>query len=59
MYDERSHRVPDSIVSLSQLYVRPIVRSKSGKEVEFGAKLSVSVARGFAFLEHLSWDVLF
>lgn len=56
MYDERSHQIVDRIVSISQPYVRPIVRGKSGKTVEFGAKLSVSLVKGFAFLDHLSWD---
>ena len=56
MYETHSHQIADRIVSLSQPYIRPIVRGKSGKEVEFGAKLSVSLVGGFAFLDHLSWD---
>ena len=42
MYENRSHRIDDRIVSLTQPHVRPIVRGKAGTPVEFGAKLSVS-----------------
>ena len=30
MYDNRTHSVPDRIVSVSQPFVRPIVRGKAG-----------------------------
>ena len=56
MYDTRTHTIPDRIVSISQPHVRPIVRGKAGKEVEFGAKLSVSLVKGYAYMDHLSWD---
>ena len=56
MYDNRTHSVPDRIVSLSQPWVRPIVRGKAGKPVEFGAKLDISVVDGFTRLEYLSFD---
>lgn len=56
MYDKRSHKISDRIVSLSQPHVRPIVRGKAGKDVEFGAKLSVSLVKGFAYLDRISWD---
>ena len=46
----------DRIVSISQPHVRPIVRGKAGKKVEFGAKLSVSCVKGFIYLDRLSWD---
>jgi len=56
MYDTKSHRVDDRIVSLSQPHVRPIKRGKAGRDTEFGAKLSVSVVDGFSFLDHLRWN---
>ena len=56
MYDNKTHSVPDRIVSLSQPWVRPIVRGKAGKPVEFGAKLDISVVEGFTRLEYLSFD---
>lgn len=56
MYEGRHHRVEDRIVSLSQPHVRPIVRGKSGSEVEFGAKIAVSKVKGCCRIETLSWD---
>lgn len=38
MYNNQTHSVPDRIVSVSQTFVRPIVRGKIAKPVEFGAK---------------------
>ncbi|MCJ7813610.1 transposase, partial [bacterium] len=56
MYDNQTHQVSDRIVSVAQPYVRPIVRGKSGKHTEFGAKFSVSLVKSFTFLDHLDWD---
>jgi len=56
MYDQHSRRVDDRIVSISQPHVRPIKRGKAGSDTEFGAKLSVSMAGGFAFVDRTSWD---
>ena len=57
MYENEVHTVPDRIVSISQPYVRPIVRGKAGAPVEFGAKLDLSIdERGMARLEKLSFD---
>jgi hypothetical protein len=56
MYDKRSHSVEDRIVSLSQPHVRPIVRGKVNAQVEFGAKLAISLVDGYARMEKLSWD---
>ena len=56
LYEHRSRRIDDRIVSLSQPHVRPIVRGKAGSRVEFGAKLSASCSDGFIYLDHLSWD---
>lgn len=56
MYDNRIHSVPDRIVSVSQPFVRPIVRGKAGKPVEFGAKLDISAVDGWTRLEFCSFD---
>jgi len=56
MYESRSHQVEHRIVSMSQPQVRPIVRGKSGKEVEFGAKVSLSLVDGLSYLHRISWD---
>lgn len=56
MYDHNTHTVPDRVVSVSQPFVRPIVRGKPGKPVEFGAKLDISVADGWTRLENHFFD---
>jgi len=57
MYENRVHSVEDRIVSISQPQVRPIVRGKAGKKVEFGAKVSIShLLDGYVSLHRLSWD---
>ena len=56
MYDNHTRSVPDRIVSVSQPFVRPIVRGKAGKPVEFGAKLDISVVDGWTRLECCSFD---
>lgn len=57
MYQNKSKRCDDRIVSISQPHVRPIVRGKQDKPVEFGAKLSVSLNEdGIACVDHLRWD---
>lgn len=56
MYDNKSNRCKDRIVSISQPHVRPIVRGKTGKKVEFGSKLGLVHMDGFVKAETLSWD---
>lgn len=56
MYEHLTHSVSDRIVSVSQPFVRPIVRGKAGKPVEFGAKLDISVVDGWTRLEFCSFD---
>jgi len=57
MYEERTHRITDRIVSISQPHVRPIVRGKAGKKAEFGAKVSISHLKdGYVAVDRLSWD---
>jgi hypothetical protein len=48
--------VPDRIVSLHKDYVRPIVRGKEVKPVEFGAKVHMLLVNGISFIEHLSYN---
>jgi hypothetical protein len=50
------HSVPNRIVSISQPYVRPIVRGKSKSKTEFGVKFSISVVEGYAFIDQMSFD---
>lgn len=56
MYDSGSNRIDDRIVSLSQPWVRPIVRGKQNAPVEFGAKVEMSDIDGFLRIEYLSWN---
>lgn len=56
MHRTKTKSIPHRIVNLHQRYVRPIVRGKEGKKVEFGSKLQVSLSNGFTFLDKLSWD---
>ena len=57
MYESKTNRCDHRIVSISQPHVRPIVRGKLNKPVEFGAKLSVSLnGDGLAHVDSLRWD---
>ncbi len=56
MYRYKTHRCDDRIVSIHQPHVRPIIRGKLNKAVEFGAKLSVSLTeQGLAKVDHIRW----
>jgi len=56
LFKNNKQSIEDRIVSLSQPQIRPLVRGKAGKPVEFGAKLSASCFEGYAFLDRISWD---
>ena len=56
LFDNDKQSIEDRIVSLNQPHIRPIVRGKAGKSVEFGAKLSASCFEGYVFLDRMSWD---
>lgn len=56
MYQSKSQRCDDRIVSLHQPWVRPIVRGKASRPVEFGSKIAISMLDGLAEIERLSWD---
>ena len=48
--------IPNRIVSVSKPYVRPIVRGKKTKTVEFGAKCNNILIDGISFIEKLSFN---
>jgi IS5 family transposase len=55
LYHVDTKSIPDRIVSLFQSHIRSIVRSKARCNVEFGAKILISVTgEGFTFLDRLS-----
>ena len=57
MWDNRVHSVEHRIVSLSQPWIRPIVRGKTKAPTEFGAKFEVVLdEHGFARITQLSFE---
>lgn len=56
MFDHKVHTIENRIVSISQPYIRPIVRGKSKAQVEFGAKLDLSIVKGFGRIEKISFE---
>ena len=55
-YGGRDEKIKDRIVSLYKPYVRPIVRGKEVKPVEFGAKVNKLQVDGISFIEHLNFN---
>jgi len=56
MHKNKVHSTGQRIVSIGQPHVRPIVRGKANAAVEFGAKVSVSLIEGYAFIDKLEWE---
>jgi transposase, IS5 family len=52
----RGEKIKERIVSLHKSYVRPIVRGKQVKEVEFGCKVHMLQMGGINFIEYLSYE---
>jgi hypothetical protein len=55
LYGNREN-VKQRIVSLAKPYVRPIVRGKEIKPVEFGPKVHKVLVGGLGFIEHISYE---
>ena len=49
-------KIENRIVNIAKYYIRPIVRGKEVKPVEFGAKVNKLQVDGINFIEHLSYD---
>lgn len=57
MYKNKVHSVPERIVSITQPWLRPIVRGKTQTPVEFGAKFDLSLDdNGYGRIEKISYD---
>lgn len=56
MWKTKAKTVNDRIVSLHLPHIRPIVRGKEGKDVEFGPKVLLSWVGRFCFLDYLGFD---
>ena len=55
-YFNTGENIKDKIVSIQKDYIRPIVRGKEVKPVEFGAKVNKIMIDGISFIEHLSFN---
>lgn len=55
-YEQPAKPIPQRIVSLYKPYLRPIVRGKENKPVEFGAKVHQMQVGGCNFIEHLDFE---
>lgn len=53
---ETGESLSGRIVSIFKDYIRPIVRGKERKKVEFGPKVNMIQVDGINFIEHLSFD---
>jgi len=56
MLKKNLQTVENRIVSFHRPHIRPMVRGKAGKDVEFGPKASIGLVDGFAFLDKFSTD---
>lgn len=56
MYQNKVKTIDSRIVSFHKPYVRPIVRNKSAKRVEFGPKVCLSHVDGYVFVDHYSTE---
>jgi hypothetical protein len=55
-YFHKGERPKDRIVSMDRPYIRPIIRGKEIRPVEFGAKVNKFQVDGISFIEHLSFN---
>ncbi|MBK8474344.1 MAG: hypothetical protein IPL33_20445 [Sphingobacteriales bacterium] len=56
MYDNQKRTCENRIVSISQPYVRPIVRGKQHVSTEFGAKIGIATVDGITTIDNFSWE---
>lgn len=56
MFQEKKHTVSNRIVNIHQPHIRPMVRGKQGKNVEFDAKLNVSLQNGYSRIDQLDFE---
>ncbi|NCC62492.1 MAG: IS5 family transposase [Verrucomicrobiae bacterium] len=55
MWETKTNRVDDRVVSFSQPHVRGIVRGKAGTKIEFGPKIAASKVNGYIILDKISF----
>ncbi|MFV0391381.1 MAG: hypothetical protein ACK5KP_05795, partial [Paludibacteraceae bacterium] len=56
MYFTRTNSIVRRIVSIHQPFIRPIVRGKDAKKVEFGSKINVSLMNGYTRINQFDYD---
>ena len=56
MFQEKKHSIPNRIVNIHQPHIRPMVRGKQGKNVEFGAKINASLQNGYTRIDQLDFE---
>lgn len=56
LWRTKARSVKGRIVSLHMPHIRPIVRGKAGRNVEFGAKALLSWVDGYCFLDRLAFE---
>ena len=56
LFYNKTTKISDRIVSLSQPHIRPIVRGKENKPVEFGIKVHMTQVDGINIVEHHSFN---
>lgn len=56
MIEKKVKSIPDRIVSIHQPHVRPILRGKAHKNIEFGSKVALSVVNRTNRIFKVSWD---
>src|SRR5699024_11141202 len=55
-YRDNRTKIKDRIVSLSQPWVRPIMRGKAGRKTEFGAKVNAGEVDGFVDFTRIDFN---
>lgn len=57
LYHSDCWSIPNRIVSLNHVRIRPVVQGKAKSNIEFGIKITISVTdEGFTFLDRLSFS---
>ena len=56
MYENKIHQCEDRIVSISQPWIRPIIRGKAGAHTEFGLKTTFCKVEGNVYVGKMSFD---
>lgn len=56
MFNNKEKTIEDRIVSIHQPHIRPIVRGKNGRKVEFGSKVNISLENGYGRINQFSFN---